>query len=631
MVVANDSYMRRFSLRNKVYLGFVLAAALLAATGYFYNRSTSSYVRTVLEVQETQRAVNQMETVLSLAKDTETGERGYVITRQERFLEPYNAALGSLQQELADLETLTKSDPFHASRLPQLRRLIRDETAFLNRTIRLVRQNELEAASQLVAGGEGKRILDAIRRLVGQMQAYERKELTRLLSQVETEARLNNRVNLIGLAVLITLFAVAAYTIVRDMTRQQHLERELLQKNDALATLSAQQRALLDQLYEAQEIAQVGSFDLNAVTGTFTGTPQLYHIYGWDPTQAGKSSEADLVGEALHPDDLANVQQAVALSLQKLEPYEAQYRIRLPDGTQKYLLARGKPTRVGSALHLQGTVMDVTQRQHYEQQLQALNQSLQATNDELSAALEELSVASRRIQQYSTELEQKNQDLEAFSYSVSHDLKTPLRSVLSFGGILEEEYAIVLDEEGRRLLGIILTSARSMHELIDALLQFSRLGRTAVHKEAVDLDKLVRGVVIEMEANGLAVGPVTIGALGTARADRRLIRQVWYNLLSNAVKFSAGTPGAHITADCQRQGAENVYCVADNGVGFAPQYAGDLFGVFKRLPSAEGFPGTGVGLAICQRIVTNHGGRIWAEGAENQGAQFYFTLPTENS
>jgi signal transduction histidine kinase/CHASE3 domain sensor protein len=621
--------MQPISLQKKVYLSFIAAALLLAATGYFYTRSNSRYIRTVLEVQQAQRIVNQLETVLSLAKDTETGERGYIITRQENFLDPYTAALGSLQQEVTDLETLTKSNSFHASRLPQLRRLIDDEVAFLNQTIQLVREGRFEAAAQLVAGGEGKRLLDAIRQLVGQMQAHERSKLADLLGRVESEARLNNQVNLAGLVVLIGLFGIAAYTILRDLIRQQQLKQELVQKNEALAALSSEQRHLLDQLYEAQEIAQVGSFDLEA-NGTFTGTPELFRLYGWDPALAGQPTKTSLLSEVLHPDDRDKVFDAVEMSFREMVLYETQHRIQLPDKTQKYLLGRGKPVLIDGVLRLKGTVTDITERRRSEQQLQALNDNLQATNKELSVALEKLSAASRQVQQYSVELELKNQDLEAFSYSVSHDLKTPLRSVLSFGGILEEEYAVVLDEEGRRLLSIILNSARSMHELIEALLQFSRLGRTAVRKEVVDMDKLVRGMAAEISADQPGLH-LNISSLGTAWADRQLVRQVWFNLLSNAVKFSASKPEARITVDCQRRGSEQVYCVADNGVGFAPQYATELFGVFKRLHSAEGFPGTGVGLAICQRIVANHGGRIWAESQEGQGASFYFTLPSTSS
>jgi signal transduction histidine kinase len=470
-------------------------------------------------------------------------------------------------------------------------------------------------------------VLDAIRRLIAQMQGYERQELSHLLKQVEAEAQFNKGINLAVLAVLVCLFGAAAYTINRDIGRQQQLRRELTDKNEALALLSAKQRTLLTQLYEAQEIAQVGSFDLDT-SGNFTGTPQLYQLYGWDLGLAGQPTTITLLQEALHPEDRDLVFRAVEASFRQQVPYETQHRICLPDGTQRHLLGRGKPVQRDGTMHLQGTVMDVTERTHYEQQLQQLNRNLQITNDELSTALEELSVASRQIRQYSTELEQKNQDLEAFSYSVSHDLKTPLRSVLSFGGILEEEYAVILDDEGRRLLNIVLTSAHTMHELIEALLQFSRLGRTAVHKEAVDMDQLVRALAAEAMRNQAGRLHLDIGSLEVTWADRSLIRQVWFNLLSNAIKFSASQPEPRITVGCHRQEQEVHYFVADNGIGFDPHYAGELFGVFKRLHSAEGLPGTGVGLAICQRIVANHGGRIWAEGQEGRGATFYFALPT---
>ncbi|WP_086595333.1 sensor histidine kinase [Hymenobacter crusticola] len=613
-------------MRKRVYLSFLLAALLLGITSYFYSRSTTRYIQTVLRVQQSQRVVNQLELVLSLAKDAETGERGYVITRQEQFLEPYVAAQQNVQRELARLTALARPKPFHAARLPQLQRLVRAEEAFLDETIRLTRQGQSGAAAQLIIGGEGKRMLDAIRRLIAQMQAHERQELARLLGQVKAEAQFNNAVNLVGVVVLVMLFTLAAYTINQDINRQQQLRRELTNKNDALAQLSAGQRTLLDQLYEAQSIAKVGSFDLDA-NGLFIGTPQLYQIYGWDLALSGQRAPIKLLLEALHPEDRDLVMNAVQTSFREQLPYETQHRINLPDGTQRYLLGRGKTVQHDGLTHLQGTVMDITDRIQYEQQLQQLNRNLQVTNDELSTALEELSAASRQIKQYSAELEQKNQDLEAFSYSVSHDLKTPLRSVLSFGGILEEEYALALDEEGRRLLDIVLKSAHTMHELIEALLQFSRLGRTAVHKEPVDMDQLVRVLVTQVAESQAGQAGIEVGALGQAWADRPLIRQVWFNLLSNAVKFSASQLAPRITVGCRRQEQETIYFVADNGLGFNPRYAGELFGVFKRLPSAEGLPGTGVGLAICHRIVANHGGRIWAEGQEGHGATFYFTLP----
>jgi light-regulated signal transduction histidine kinase (bacteriophytochrome) len=200
------------------------------------------------------------------------------------------------------------------------------------------------------------------------------------------------------------------------------------------------------------------------------------------------------------------------------------------------------PIQTGEGLLVAAAIRDVSERKRYEAQLEQLNQPLQATNEELAANVEELAAAGEKIQEYSEEVQQKNEqlqltnaDLEAFSYSISHDLKAPLRSVLSFAGILQDEYGPQLDREAHRLLGIVLRNARFMNELIEALLQFSRLGRTAVRKEDVDMDRLVQGLVAELLADRDTKPAVTVAPLGLARADHQLIRQVWQNLLGNAI------------------------------------------------------------------------------------------------
>jgi PAS domain S-box-containing protein len=620
--------MNPWSLRRKVYISFVAAALLLAGTSYFFWVSSRQYVATVLQVERTQARLRQLETVLSLAKDAETGERGYIITHQEQFLEPFRLAQAHLHHEIGVLDAQVSQVPFHLSRLRQVEALAIAQAKFLSDNVELERRGQHQAVVARAVAGEGKRLLDAIRRLVAQMEAYERSQLDDLLNKVEIQARRNNAANLVGLAVLVTLFGAAAYTIARDLGRQERLKAELTTKNFELGTLNGSLQRLLDRLHEAQQIARVGSFDLSEDGTQFTGSPELYRIYGLDLAGAGQPAPVDLFRTLMHPDDRDRVGQQVQKSLQNPAPYFTQYRIVLADGRIRHLEARGHPVREGDALHFQGTVMDVTDREQAAQQLQQLNQHLQASNDELAAAVEELSAASRKIQQYSAVLEQQNQDLEAFSYSVSHDLKTPLRSVLSFCGILEDEYGQVLDDEGRRLLDIVLNSAQSMHELIEALLQFARLGRTAVRPEQVDMDQLVHSLLAELGTGSDPLPTLDLAPLGTAWADRQLIRQVWFNLLSNAVKFSASQPQPRLWVRCQATPEEIVYTVADNGIGFEPRYAEELFGVFKRLPSAVGFAGTGVGLAICQRILTNHGGRIWAEGIPSRGATFHFTLPT---
>ncbi len=226
-------------------------------------------------------------------------------------------------------------------------------------------------------------------------------------------------------------------------------------------------------------------------------------------------------------------------------------------------------------------------------------------------------------------LSQSNAELERFSYSVSHDLRAPLRAINGYAQAVLEDYGPALDAEGRRLLGIIRDSAKLGGELIDALLNFSRLGRQAISVEAIDLTELVRSVVAELQkANTGAVVEVTIDPLPPTRGDRTLLRQVLANLIGNAFKFTRSRPHPRVEIGARREGRATVYYVKDNGVGFDMRFADKLFGVFQRLHRADEFDGTGVGLALAQRIVQRHGGRIWADGKVERGATFFFTIPS---
>jgi len=224
-------------------------------------------------------------------------------------------------------------------------------------------------------------------------------------------------------------------------------------------------------------------------------------------------------------------------------------------------------------------------------------------------------------------LQAANQELEGFSYSVSHDLRAPLRAVDGYARMLEEDYAERLDEEGRRLLSVVRQSSTRMGQLIDDLLQFSRLGRQEPARQPVDMAGLAREVAAELK-NGSSAS-IEIGELPRATVDRALMRQVWANLVGNALKYSGKRDDARIEIGGQCNGREIVYWVRDNGVGFDMRYVDKLFGVFQRLHRSEEFEGTGVGLAIVQRVVGRHGGRVWAESKPGNGACFHFALPLE--
>ncbi|OGU26773.1 MAG: histidine kinase [Ignavibacteria bacterium GWA2_54_16] len=233
-----------------------------------------------------------------------------------------------------------------------------------------------------------------------------------------------------------------------------------------------------------------------------------------------------------------------------------------------------------------------------------------------------------RVSQRTRELEAANKELEAFSYSVSHDLRAPLRAIDGFSRILAEEYGGNFDQEGKRLLGIVCENTIRMDQLITDLLNFSRVGRNAMKLCLVDLTALSISVYHELASPELQARIVFSAAPSPqAYCDSSLMKQVWRNLMSNALKFTAPMDVRTIEVGGHSDGGMNTYFIRDSGVGFNPVYAHKLFGVFQRLHKAEDFEGTGVGLAIVQRIIHRHGGKVWAEGKVGSGATFWFSLP----
>ncbi len=233
-----------------------------------------------------------------------------------------------------------------------------------------------------------------------------------------------------------------------------------------------------------------------------------------------------------------------------------------------------------------------------------------------------------RVAQRTEELEDAYEQMESFGYSVSHDLRAPLRAIMGFARMLESDHADKLDPQALEMLRTISGSTRKMGQLIDDLLAFSRISRAPMNSAFVDIrglaDKAMAAIELRPELNGMRC---EVGAMPQARCDAPLLERVWSNLLSNAAKFSVARPDASIQAGGYQIGRELVYFVRDTGVGFDMRYYHKLFGVFERLHGEDEFPGTGVGLAIVKRIIVRHGGRVWAEGAPNQGATFFFTLP----
>jgi signal transduction histidine kinase len=247
----------------------------------------------------------------------------------------------------------------------------------------------------------------------------------------------------------------------------------------------------------------------------------------------------------------------------------------------------------------------------------ALVSELKSMNEELE----------QRVQERTHELEIANKDLESFSYSISHDLREPLRAVEGFCEIFRTEFAANVPEEGRAVLARIASGASRMTQLVNDLLHLARFSREPLQRVPVPMRALVQQVLARLtEAVGARPISVQVGELPDCCADPGLLEQVWVNLLSNALKFTAGRDPARVEIGALQQGTQSIYYVRDNGVGFDMRYAAKLFGVFQRLHSVQEFEGTGVGLSIVHRIVTRHGGRVWADSRPGEGTTFYFSL-----
>jgi PAS domain S-box-containing protein len=283
--------------------------------------------------------------------------------------------------------------------------------------------------------------------------------------------------------------------------------------------------------------------------------------------------------------------------------------VRRQDGTERFLHTKKVPIldETGRPRYLLGISEDITERKAAQEQIEMLNGSLKL---------------------HGAQLESANKELEAFSYSVSHDLRAPLRHIIGFVDLLRQRAAAKLDDKAQRYMDTIAVSAKRMGDLIDDLLQFSRMSKNEIKRAKVPLSPMVADVLRELEGEvkGREIA-WTIGALPEVEADPAMLRLVFANLISNAIKYTRTRDHARIEIGATNGGPEVVVCVRDNGVGFDMQYAHRLFGVFQRLHRTEDFDGTGIGLANVRRIIDRHGGRTWAEGEVDHGAAFYFSLP----
>ncbi len=568
-------------IEQKVRLGFGLAVALLLSVAGASYLSASKSARTFHSVTHSQRLLDELEMLILATLDVETADQDYVASGNESFLDLFESGQGRVKRSLERVRALIATDAEQKRRLDQLEPLITQKIAYGMGLIELRETSGLRAAAQKLAEGEGKRIMDEIRQRASEMEKVESDLLETRTAEAEGGARATKLIALSGALLSVTVLVIALALFHRDIGERKRAEEE----RDRIWSLS-------------RDLLCIATFD-----GYFKAVnPAWEAALGFTMGELTSKPFIDFV----HPDDRARTLGEAANLVAGGETVHFENRYKCKDGSYRWLAWSARSVVERQLMY--GTARDVTGQKRAKEEIQGLNADLQ---------------------QRAAQLEAANKELEAFSYSVSHDLRAPLRHIDGYVGRLLKVAVDGLDEKSRHYLSMISEAATEMGQLIDDLLMFSRMGRVEMQQGVVQLRELTDGVIetlgAETQGRNIRWKSAELPAIA---GDAAMLRQVMINLLSNAVKYTRPRNPAEIEIGCASQTSEEVVVfVRDNGVGFEMEYADKLFGVFQRLHRASEFEGTGIGLANVRRIVQRHGGRTWAEGEVDRGAKFYFSLP----
>ena len=387
-------------------------------------------------------------------------------------------------------------------------------------------------------------------------------------------------------------------SVIRDITARRQAERAVREGRARMA--------------QAQRLARVGFLDWDLKTNQIFLSDETCELTGFRPE--GGLTTPDFMQRSVHPDDLAFAAENLDLAIRGVKPYDIVHRHLRPDGAVVWVHAQAELSRDadGNPARLLGTIADITELKRTEDALRKLNAELE-----------------QRVVERTRELEERNQELETFTYSVSHDLKAPLRGLDGYSRLLLEDHADRLDEEGRTFLQMIRRAAQNMSQLIDDLLAYSRLERRATKRGRVDIPALIEDVLAErneeIASRGVAVRVEALPAAATA--DQEGLEQAVRNLLDNALKFTRGVPQPAIDIGGGETATAVTLWVRDNGVGFEMRFHDRIYEIFQRLHREEEYPGTGIGLAIVRKALERMGGRTWAESTPGRGATFWLEIP----
>lgn len=602
--------------RTYVRIFFLGILVVLISVALLTFSNLNNYTEEVRLIRHSNRVLTAIQTVMSSVRDAETGHRGYQLTRDTTYLEPYYASLRSLPTQIATLDSLLAFDEIQSQRVDTLENKIENQFAIISQILSNARRSSLymdRYESSLLA--HGKSNMGLIRKISQDITDHEEAKYKSMISN-ETDFRTTAPIALL----LYTLVALAAvtflFTRVLDSLRSRDQAEERLREsiqNLRKEGLAREERELV--LSEAETLANMGSWKWYESTGNFVWSSGLYTIFNKAP---GVQPTWQSFLEHVHPEDRVSASEFFENVKARKNRVEGSYRIEV-SGRFRYLtvVARPKENPGTHQVDILGIVLDLTEQKVYESQLK----------------------------QFTAELQRSNQDLEQFAYVASHDLQEPLRKIRAFGDRLTAKYQSRLEEQGSDYVARMQSAAARMQVLIEELLSFSRVSRPGIFSENLDVSELLGEIRDDLEAQiRREKATVVVGQLPAIRGERSQIKRLFQNLISNGIKFHKNGRGSHVevTGSIVRgsdvQNEFNVQLpklkyarieVKDDGIGFDEKYLEKIFTIFQRLHGRTEYEGTGIGLAICRKIVANHGGFITARSTENEGSIFIVILPID--
>ncbi len=590
-------------LSTRVWTGCALVIAILLAVNGFFYWEVQDLVEGDARVAHTHQVVENLNDLLTAVTDAESGLRGFLLSGRAAYLAPFEDASVTADRIIMRLGNLLADNAAQQQRLAKARVLIEQKFNLMKHLITLRRDEGFAPALAVFFQGDGLELMGSLRTDIGAMLAEEHTLLQGRAAYSRSISAAARRTVLIGSGVGSVVIIVAAIFIGRVIgALRRALTRATASANEAAGQVALREtadRKLMALLNSARDAIVV--IDREGIIAMVN--PKTEEMFGY--------TSGELLGQKLEiliPRRFAANHPALRSEYFKSPRLRAMgaglelYGLR-KDGAEFAVEISLSPLPSAEGMLVSSVIRDVTETKRAAEELQRSRANLEVVVKEL----------------------------ETIPYTISHDLRAPLRAIDGYSRILLDEYAEAIPPAAREYLDKMHGNARHMGALIDDLLEFSRLTRQELRKQPVDPAAIARAALDEVRSDGNGTKPaVGIAELPLCQADPTMLKRVFANLLDNALKYTRKRSDPVIEvgsfpADAGEQG----YFVRDNGAGFDMRYAGKLFGIFQRLHRAEEYEGTGVGLAIAQRVVHRHGGRIWAQAETDKGATFYFTLPRE--